>query len=263
MVGLSDAPAPCESRSWASRRRLLDSQIGGRARTRGRRPCLTVLPPARARAGHLPGAGADMCAPGSTAMVEQRAPVARRHARRPSATPPTPIARMAKADNTRRAYRAAVRAWCAWCARHDLPPLPAAGADVAAFLAGERGRELSPETLKLRRAAIRYLHRAAGCPVPTDDVASPRPWPASAARPPGKASPAQEGRGDRRPSCASCWRPSPTTCAACATAPCCWSASPARCGARNWRRSASSSWRRPTAASASPCRRPRGRRPTR
>jgi len=78
--------------------------------------------------------------------------------------------RMATADNTRRAYRAAVRVWCAWCARHDLPPLPAAGADVAAFLAGERGRKLSPETIKLRRAAIRYLHRAAGCPVPTDDV---------------------------------------------------------------------------------------------
>ena len=78
--------------------------------------------------------------------------------------------RMAKAENTRRAYRAAVRAWCTWCARHDLPPLPASGQDVAAFLAGERGRKLSPETLKLRRAAIRYLHRTAGCPVPTDDV---------------------------------------------------------------------------------------------
>ena len=80
-------------------------------------------------------------------------------------------ARMAKAENTRRAYRAAVRAWCAWCDTRDLPALPAAGADVAAFLASERGRGLTPETLKLRRAAIRYLHRAAGCPVPTDDVA--------------------------------------------------------------------------------------------
>ena len=47
--------------------------------------------------------------------------------------------RMAKADNTRHAYRAAVRAWCAWCARHNLPPLPASGQDVAAFLAGEGG----------------------------------------------------------------------------------------------------------------------------
>ena len=80
-------------------------------------------------------------------------------------------ARMAKAENTRRAYRAAVRAWCDWCRRRNLPPLPGAGADVAAFLAAERGRGLTPETLKLRRAAIRYLHRAAGCAVPTDDVA--------------------------------------------------------------------------------------------
>ncbi len=80
-------------------------------------------------------------------------------------------ARMAKAENTRRAYRAAVRAWCAWCRTRNLSPLPGSGADVAAFLASERGRGLTPETLKLRRAAIRYLHRAAGCPVPTDDVA--------------------------------------------------------------------------------------------
>ncbi len=80
-------------------------------------------------------------------------------------------ARMAKAENTRLAYRAAVRAWCEWCRRRNLPPLPGSGADVAAFLASERGRGLAPETLKLRRAGIRYLHRAAGCPVPTDDVA--------------------------------------------------------------------------------------------
>jgi hypothetical protein len=56
-----------------------------------------------------------------------------------------------------------VRAWCAWCIKRDLPPLPGSGADVAAFLASERGRGLTPETLKLRRAA--------GCAVPTDDVA--------------------------------------------------------------------------------------------
>jgi integrase len=64
-----------------------------------------------------------------------------------------------------------VRAWCDWCRKRNLPPLPAAGADVAAFLASERGRGLTPETLNLRRAGIRYLHRAAGCAVPTDDVA--------------------------------------------------------------------------------------------
>ena len=42
---------------------------------------------------------------------------------------------------------------------------------MAAFLASERGRGLTPETLKLRRAAIRTLHRAAGCGIPTNDVA--------------------------------------------------------------------------------------------
>jgi integrase len=78
--------------------------------------------------------------------------------------------RMAKAENTRIAYRAAVRAWCAWCEHRGLTPLPASGADVATFLAAERRRGLSPNTIDLRRAAIRYLHRAAGCAVPTGDV---------------------------------------------------------------------------------------------
>jgi integrase len=32
----------------------------------------------------------------------------------------------AKADNTRAAYRSAVRAWCAWCDRNGVPALPAA-----------------------------------------------------------------------------------------------------------------------------------------
>jgi hypothetical protein len=40
--------------------------------------------------------------------------------------------------------------------------LPASAADVAAFVAGERGRQLLSETLK--------LHHAASGPVPTDDV---------------------------------------------------------------------------------------------
>jgi len=39
-------------------------------------------------------------------------------------------ARRAKADNTRRAYRAGVRAWCTWCASHELPCLPNAAADA-------------------------------------------------------------------------------------------------------------------------------------
>ena len=91
----------------------------------------------------------------------------------------------AKADNTRAAYRSAVRAWCAWCATHGLTPLPASAPDVAAFLADERDRGLAANTLDLRRAAIRFLHRAAGLAVarPTTPM-SPRRWPAFAATPP-------------------------------------------------------------------------------
>ena len=82
----------------------------------------------------------------------------------------TAYAHRAKADNTRRAYRAGVRAWCAWCDRHALPCLPARAADVVAFLAAERGRGLSVNTIDLRRAALRYLHFIAGCPVPTAEA---------------------------------------------------------------------------------------------
>jgi integrase len=76
-------------------------------------------------------------------------------------------AHRAKGENTRRAYRAGVRAWCSWCATHALPCLPARAADITAFLAAERGRGASVNTVGLRRAAIRYLHFIAGCPVPT------------------------------------------------------------------------------------------------
>jgi hypothetical protein len=82
------------------------------------------------------------------------------------------LARRAKADNTRRAYRAGVRAWCAWCDQHGLTALPARSGDIAAFLAAQRypappERPLSANTLKLRLAAIGYLHYLAGCPSPT------------------------------------------------------------------------------------------------
>jgi len=74
----------------------------------------------------------------------------------------------AKSDNTRAAYRSAVRAWCHWCDRHGVPALPASRHDVAAFLADGRDRGQAANTLKLRAAAIRFLHRAAGLPSPTD-----------------------------------------------------------------------------------------------
>lgn len=74
----------------------------------------------------------------------------------------------AKADNTRAAYRSAVRAWCGWCAKHGVPALPAFSHDVAAFLAAGRDAGQAGNTLKLRAAALRFLHRAAGLPSPTD-----------------------------------------------------------------------------------------------
>ncbi len=77
------------------------------------------------------------------------------------------FARQAKAANTRRAYRAGVRAWCGWCDSHALPCLPGRPQDVVAFLAAERGRGCSVTTVDLRRASIRYLHHLAGVALPT------------------------------------------------------------------------------------------------
>lgn len=79
------------------------------------------------------------------------------------------LARRAKADNTRRAYRAGVRAWCG---EHALPALPARPEDVAAFVAAGAypeppARPLAAPTLRLRLASIGYLHWLAGQPSPT------------------------------------------------------------------------------------------------
>jgi site-specific recombinase XerD len=82
------------------------------------------------------------------------------------------LARRAKAENTRRAYRAGVSAWCSWCAQHGLAPLPARPADLAAFLAAQcypppPARPPSTNTLRLRIASVNYLHYLAGLPSPT------------------------------------------------------------------------------------------------
>ncbi len=72
-----------------------------------------------------------------------------------------------KADNTRRAYRSAVRAWCQWAAGHALPALPARAEDVAAYLADMALRNRTPRTIDLHRAALRYLHHLARLTIPT------------------------------------------------------------------------------------------------
>ena len=75
--------------------------------------------------------------------------------------------RAARAENTRRAYRAAVARFTEWCYEHRQTALPAAPETVAAFLAAEAGRGLAVNTLRLRHAALRYLHLLAGYPPPT------------------------------------------------------------------------------------------------
>jgi integrase len=75
--------------------------------------------------------------------------------------------RASRSENTRRAYRAAVARFTDWCAVHGQTALPASPETVAAFLAAEARAELAVNTLRLRHAAIRYLHLLAGCPPPT------------------------------------------------------------------------------------------------
>jgi site-specific recombinase XerD len=75
--------------------------------------------------------------------------------------------RAARAENTRRAYRAAVGRFTEWCVAHRQTALPATPETVAAFLAAEAGSGLAVNTLRLRHAALRYLHLLAGYPPPT------------------------------------------------------------------------------------------------
>lgn len=78
--------------------------------------------------------------------------------------------RASRSENTRRAYRAAVARFCDWCAIHRRTALPAAPETVAAFLAAEARAALAVNTLRLRHAAIRYLHLLAGYPPPTAEA---------------------------------------------------------------------------------------------
>jgi site-specific recombinase XerD len=78
--------------------------------------------------------------------------------------------RASRSENTRRAYRSAVARFTDWCANHGRTALPASPETVAAFLAAEARAELAVNTLRLRHAAIRYLHLLAGYPPPTAEA---------------------------------------------------------------------------------------------
>ena len=56
----------------------------------------------------------------------------------------------------------------AWCGIQGVMPLPAEPATVAGFLAAAANAGSKPATLTRRMAAIRYAHRLAGHPTPTD-----------------------------------------------------------------------------------------------
>jgi site-specific recombinase XerD len=78
-------------------------------------------------------------------------------------------ARAEKAEATRRAYRTDFEIFRAWCAERGASALPAPPEAVAAFLAHEAERGVRPSTIGRRVAAIRYAHKLAGLPLPTDD----------------------------------------------------------------------------------------------
>jgi site-specific recombinase XerD len=79
------------------------------------------------------------------------------------------LARKEKAAATRRAYRSDFRIFEAWCRGRGVSALPATPETVAAFLTSDVEAGSRPSTLGRRVAAIRYGHKLAGQPVPTDD----------------------------------------------------------------------------------------------
>lgn len=78
------------------------------------------------------------------------------------------LAKAEKAASTRKAYATDFRLFVAWCETKSTPSLPAAPEAVAAFLAAESSFGVRPSTLGRRLAAIRYAHKLAGLPSPTD-----------------------------------------------------------------------------------------------
>ena len=73
-----------------------------------------------------------------------------------------------KAPATRRAYQCDYAGFTAWCGIQGLTSLLAEPATVAGFLAAAANAGSKPATLTRRMAAIRYAHRLAGHPTPTD-----------------------------------------------------------------------------------------------
>ena len=78
-------------------------------------------------------------------------------------------ARASHNASTRRNYHAAWRRFQAWADQEDLSSMPAAPETVAAYLAWRADEGLSPASLRMDRAAIRYHHTEAGQANPADN----------------------------------------------------------------------------------------------
>jgi site-specific recombinase XerD len=78
-------------------------------------------------------------------------------------------ARAEKATATRKAYTSDFAIFRAWAAAREASPMPAAPETIAAFLASQAASGVRASTLGRRVAAIRYAHKLAGHPLPTDD----------------------------------------------------------------------------------------------
>jgi site-specific recombinase XerD len=77
------------------------------------------------------------------------------------------LAQAEKAASTRKAYGTDFRLFKTWCETRGVSSLPAAAETVAAYVAAESSRS-RPSTLGRRLAAIRYAHKLARLPLPTD-----------------------------------------------------------------------------------------------
>ena len=77
------------------------------------------------------------------------------------------LAKAEKAASTRRAYGSDFTIFKTWCEARCVAALPAAPETVAAYLAAHAGTSKT-STLGRRIAAIRYAHKLASLPLPTD-----------------------------------------------------------------------------------------------
>jgi site-specific recombinase XerD len=78
------------------------------------------------------------------------------------------LAKAEKAPSTRRAYSTDFRLFEEWCATRSSSTLPASPEAVAAYLAHGVSQGAKASTLGRRVAAIRYAHKLANLPTPTD-----------------------------------------------------------------------------------------------